>query len=346
MKIEPVSIQDAALNSGLFQSRFWAAFKKQRGYEVQTFMLEMGRRWSYLVTVNRPFRGGNSYRYVPYGPELRASEGEEGRLLEETAEQLRAHLPRETTFLRFDLPWESPYSTTPPPSQIRELRMNFGSRKWNLRKAPTDIQPTDTVIIPLGKPSGTILAGMKKKTRYNLRLAFRRDVATRFTGQAGLENWYRLYRQTAERKGIVCEKHDYFKSLFTLSKKTTPEILLCNAYYKGRTVAGILVALYKKRAYYLFGASDYTYRNLMAPYAVQWRAMMKAKECGCTSYDLYGISPFSSPGHPLYGLYRFKTGFGGEVHHFRGCWDYPFDNELYEGFSISAGLHDGYHVEQ
>ena len=186
---------------------------------------------------------------------------------------------------------------------------------------------------------------MKPKTRYNIRLAFRKGVVTKFTGEAGLDEWFHLYNKTAERKGIVGEDYEYFKSLFAVSKKTTPEMLLCSAYFKGRPIAGIIVALYKRKAYYLFGASDHDYRRLMGPYAVQWRAIMKAKEYGCTTYDLYGISPFSSANHPLYGLYRFKTGFGGRIRHFRGCWDYPFDKGLYEGFSISAGLHNGYHVE-
>ncbi len=345
MQADPVSIKDAAANTGLFQSRFWAAFKKERGYKVQAFRIENNGKKSYLVIVNRPFQNRRSYGYVPYGPELRTSEGGEGQLLEETAELLKPHLPAATSFIRFDLPWESPYASTPPSSQIRELRMNFGSRKWNLRKAPTDIQPTDTVIIPVEQSSGKLLAGMKPKTRYNIRLAFRKGVVTRFTGEAGLDEWFHLYNKTAERKGIVGEDYEYFKSLFAVSEKTTPEMLLCSAYFKGRPIAGIIVALYKRKAYYLFGASDYDYRRLMAPYAAQWRAIMKAKEYGCATYDLYGISPFSSANHPLYGLYRFKTGFGGRIRHFRGCWDYPFDKGLYEGFSISAGLHNGYHVE-
>ena len=60
----------------------------------------------------------------------------------------------------------------------------------------------------------------------------------------------------------------------------------------------------------------------MAPYALQVKAMEDAKLLGCQYYDLFGIPPNEDPSHPMAGLYRFKTGFGGSIIHRCGCWDY------------------------
>jgi lipid II:glycine glycyltransferase (peptidoglycan interpeptide bridge formation enzyme) len=82
----------------------------------------------------------------------------------------------------------------------------------------------------------------------------------------------------------------------------------------------------------------------MATYALQWRAMQLAKEKGCTEYDFFGVSPQADPSHPLYGLYRFKTGFGGEIYHRMGCWDYPLDNRKYQYYASMEFKNQRYHL--
>jgi peptidoglycan pentaglycine glycine transferase (the first glycine) len=75
-------------------------------------------------------------------------------------------------------------------------------------------------------------------------------------------------------------------------------------------------------AYYLYGASTDEERNRMPTYLLQWRAMQWAKERGCTEYDLWGLpdedeetleAQFESRSDGLWGVYRFKRGFGGQV---------------------------------
>jgi lipid II:glycine glycyltransferase (peptidoglycan interpeptide bridge formation enzyme) len=76
----------------------------------------------------------------------------------------------------------------------------------------------------------------------------------------------------------------------------------------------------------------------MAPYALQWQAMRDAKDFGCTQYDMFGIPPDEDPHHPMAGLYRFKTGFGGNIIHRPGSWDYPCNSVLYALFSGAERL--------
>jgi lipid II:glycine glycyltransferase (peptidoglycan interpeptide bridge formation enzyme) len=93
-----------------------------------------------------------------------------------------------------------------------------------------------------------------------------------------------------------------------------------------------------KEATYLYGASSNIKRNLMAPYALQWKAIQDAQSSGCIVYDLFGIPPNEDPDHPMAGLYRFKTGFGGSIIHRPGSWDYPCKPLLYTLFKRAEHL--------
>ena len=93
-----------------------------------------------------------------------------------------------------------------------------------------------------------------------------------------------------------------------------------------------------REAVYLYGASSDKKRGLMAPYALQVKAMEEAKAAGCEEYDLFGIPPDEDPSHPMAGLYRFKTGFGGRIIHSPGSWDYPCRSVFYRLFRFAEAL--------
>jgi lipid II:glycine glycyltransferase (peptidoglycan interpeptide bridge formation enzyme) len=108
----------------------------------------------------------------------------------------------------------------------------------------------------------------------------------------------------------------------------------------------MFLALSGKRATYLYGASSNRYREFMAPYFLQWNAIQLSKENGCSEYDFFGISGSPDPSHPMYGLYRFKTGFGGYIRHRLGCWDYPLKQDSYEKFRTHESLSTGFHLQK
>mgnify|MGYP006288838299 CR=1 FL=1 len=353
MRVYPVPIGEVRENRSVFQSPLWGRFKENRGHPVGTFRVESGGKDFPILIVYRPFAEGTLAAYLPYGPEAEVSESEQGPFLEELAEVIRPYLLEDCSFIRFDLPWANPFQEAdrfdengmwrgPPEARVREMRMNFGSGRWNLFKAPTDLKPTDSVVVDLKRTDGEILGDMKSKTRYNIRLAGRRGVEVSVTAEEGLEEWHRLHRETAERKGITEESLEYFDDLFR-TESSRGSIRLLRAHRSGRLLAAAVIALYKERAYYLYGASSSRERRNMAPYALQWRGITYAREWGCRSYDLYGIPPSNDPSHPLWGLYRFKTGFGGRILHYRGCWDYPYDRELYKRHAGARGMVNPYH---
>jgi lipid II:glycine glycyltransferase (peptidoglycan interpeptide bridge formation enzyme) len=188
---------------------------------------------------------------------------------------------------------------------------------------------------------------MKPKTRYNISLAMRRGVEVKVHGMESLDIWYNLYKETAIRNSFMLHSLDYFKIILTEKANDTnspAEVLLLIAEYDGNPLAAMFLVISDNRATYLYGASTSYRRNLMATYAVQWRAMTIAKERGCVEYDMFGVSPGCDESHPMHGLFRFKSGFGGELHHSMGCWDYPLDNEVYACYVAAEKSHQGYHV--
>jgi lipid II:glycine glycyltransferase (peptidoglycan interpeptide bridge formation enzyme) len=162
-----------------------------------------------------------------------------------------------------------------------------------------------------------------------------------------LNVWYDLYRDTAMRNGINLHDIEYFRAVLTARANHThspAKVILLVAELGNVPLAAMFLVISGKRATYLYGASASQMKNFMGSYALQWGAITMAKSMGCTEYDMFGVSPNPDPDHPMYGLYRFKTGFGGEIYHSLGSWDYPLDEKKYNLFAAMEMASQGYHV--
>ena len=200
-----------------------------------------------------------------------------------------------------------------------------------LRRAPVRVQPPDTTVVDLTPDEADIMATMKGKTRYNVRLAAKKGVTvTRFGARAALDElprWYELYRETARRDRISIHSLRYYQDVvetavsMRAAGESAPAVTLYAATHEDDLLSGIIVASYQGMSTYLYGAGANVKRNLMASYLIQWEAMRDAKAAGDTAYDMFGIPPSDDPTHPMHGLYRFKTGFGGAIINRPGCWD-------------------------
>ncbi len=335
-------------DANLYQSAFWARFKERRRLRTQAFEIEHERGTFPLVLVHRPITVGAGVGYAPHGPAVPVDAEDQGPFLEDVSESLRELVPPSCRFLRFDLPWASPYTegggwAEPPEPRVREMRMNFGCRRWRLRKAPTDVQPPDTVVLDLAHEPERILDGMHPKHRRCIRQAGRRGVTVGRGTLDDLAAWHRLHLETSQRQGVAAEELSYFRDLLTTARHHDADVLLYLAHRAGGLVAGAIVVLLAGRAYYLFSASSLAGRRCFASFAVLWRAVLEARESGCRALDLMGIPPDDRPGHPMHGLYRFKTRFGGSIRHRRGCWDYPFDEGMYPALALVGDTRNALH---
>lgn len=176
-----------------------------------------------------------------------------------------------------------------------------------LRAAHAHYQPDTTLIIDLTKSNEEILAQMKPKGRYNIKLALKKNVQIREEPNA--DEFYKLLQQTTERDKFHGHNKEFYQKMIDM----VDDAKLYIAEYEGEPIAGLIATFYKDTATYYYGASSNKHRNVMAPYLLQWSTILEAKDRGCKYYDFLGIAPEGSKGHAWEGVTAFKRKFGGEV---------------------------------
>lgn len=208
-------------------------------------------------------------------------------------------------------------------------------REKKFIKAFEEIQPEFRQIVPLDKSEEEILAGMKPKGRYNIKIAQKNNIEVKKSDN--ILEFYQLFLETAKRDGFSIRPKDYFQSLLEiLSPQGYGELLV--AYYQGKPVAAEIVTYFDGVASYLYGASSSEYRNLMAPYLLHWEIMRRAKENGCNVYDLLAVAPPDEENHKYSGITRFKQQFGGETVCLVGSYDLVFQPFWYKIFKIAEKI--------
>ncbi len=201
------------------------------------------------------------------------------------------------------------------------------------RPSPQTIQPRRTIIVDLRPDEEAILAQMKPKWRYNVRLAARKGLAVRQGTEADLGAFYTLTRETGLRDGFPVHSLAYYQAAFAAFQPAN--VALFVAEYGGEPLGGLMAFAFGKQAIYMYGASSDRERQRMPNHLLQWEAMRWAKARGCTEYDLWGIADVEpgSPSAGLAGVERFKAGFGGKDTRFVGAFDYVYSPLVYRAFN-------------
>ena len=191
--------------------------------------------------------------------------------------------------------------------------------QYALQTALHNIQPPRTIVISLAGTEDDILARMKQKCRYNVRLAEKKGVTVRAWDD--LDGFHRLMQVTGGRDGFGVHSLEYYKKAYEVFHPAgTAELLV--AEFEGKPLAALMIFAIGARSWYLYGASNDEERNRMPTYLLQWEAVRWARAHGCTEYDLWGVpdadeatleAEFETRHDGLWGVYRFKRGFGGEV---------------------------------
>jgi len=211
--------------------------------------------------------------------------------------------------------------------------LNFGEISSKLiqtgwRFSKDQIQFQNTVWLDLEQNEEEILANMKQKTRYNIRLAEKKGVKIRVAKVEEYLDIYQLYAETSLRDNFIIRSKDYYLELWkTFTEAKICEILI--AEFEGEPIAGLVIYYFGKRAFYVYGMSSNRHRNLMPTYLIQWEAIKRAKQKGAKVYDLWGAPAKLDESDPLWGVYRFKLGLGGTLIRTIGAWDYSSRIYLY-----------------
>lgn len=309
----------------LLQSSPWGRFKSGFGWQALRITGESGGQIICGAQVLfRPTAGG-PVAYVPRGPVIAPDDEALSATLEEISAAARE---QGAIFLKIEPGW-------PDDTSIARSLVSMG-----FRPSMQIIQPRSTIILDLRPEEDEILQRMKAKWRYNIRLAGRKGVQVRCAAEEDLPAFYALMEITSRRDGFDIHPRDYYAAAWHhFHSLGLAELFL--AYYQEELLAGLMAFRFGDTAYYLYGASSNRHRNRMPNHLLQWRAIQWARQHGCTWYDFWGIPDEVGESimqhgavrelgeDGMWGVYRFKQGFGGQVVRTIGTFDRVFKPARY-----------------
>jgi lipid II:glycine glycyltransferase (peptidoglycan interpeptide bridge formation enzyme) len=318
-------------NPHVLQSWSWGEFKSRHGWSATRLLFaERGETVAAASVLQRRLpRLPVSILYVPKGPAL---EWRDTALVERVLTELEdLARQRRALFIKVD---PDVYSAedlpvfVSRPANAAGITGTLETRGWRL--SDDQIQFRNTVLVDLAHSEEELLAAMKQKTRYNVRLAGRRGVIIRQITAAddlderaaALELFFRLYAETSERDGFLIRQAAYYYDAWdSFLGEGLAHLLLAEV--EGEAVAGLILFTFGTTAWYMYGASSSRHRKYMPNQLLQWEAMRCARAAGCTLYDLWGAPDNLVETDPMWGVVRFKLGLGGQLARGLGAWDYP-----------------------
>ena len=338
--------------SHLLQTSEWAQVKKVYGWQPMAFVWhehssEKTTGEHTIVAAAMILRKGISLRgvtakfgifYCPKGPLLNWSDHAiRQRVLADLEEFSRQ---QGGIFIKIDPDVELGRGIPGTPGAVDyetgvAVTNDFTHRGW--RFSSDQIQFRNTVRVDLSPTEDEILASMKQKTRYNIRLASKKGVTVRQGSIEDLPMLYHMYAETSIRDGFVIRDQEYYSTVWSEFMNTglsdvSPGAVPLIAEFDGEPVAAVFVYNFSGCAYYIYGMSREVHREKMPNYLLQWEAMRYARSMGCRQYDLWGAPDSFTEQDSMWGVYRFKEGLGGDVVRTLGAWDYaphPFWYKLY-----------------
>lgn len=216
------------------------------------------------------------------------------------------------------------------------VRSEMLQRGWKF--SPDQIQFRNTVLVDLSPSEDELLARMKQKTRYNVRLAQKKGVTARVGTTDDLPRLYRMYAETSVRDDFLIREEGYYQTVWRIFDKSslvtrsssTPFHEPLIAEVDGQAVAAVSLFYFAGQAIYLFGMSRDEHREKMPNHLLQWEAMRRARALGCRMYNLWGAPNEFNESDDLWGVFRFKEGLGGYVFRSLGAWDFTPNPLLYK----------------
>ena len=293
------------------QTEEWAEFQESLGRP--TWLVDTGKIAALIV--KHDLRFGKNYLYVPHGPVI-SFDHIQGGLRDEVngfIQNIKDLAKKEKAiFVKLE----------PLSDVVMELIFRRG-----FKKSTKNIQPRRTVIIDLKKSEQELLGALHHKTRYNVNLALKKNLDFKESGD--IEAFWKLLKKTSEKDKFSPHKRSYYENLLEFFKDRNIKTKLVLVYHEDKPIAGAILIFYENIAYYLHGAMDRKYKNLMAPYMMHWKIIMLAKSLGCEYYDFWGIDSGKWPG-----VTRFKLGWGGRVIEHPGSFDLPISGFWYFVYKI------------
>jgi lipid II:glycine glycyltransferase (peptidoglycan interpeptide bridge formation enzyme) len=284
------------------QGSAWLKFQERVGHKPHLFCFETGERKIYFSAFEHILPLNKVYYYIPRGPLIN-----DAKLWPEFLKEFKKTLKgKNIIFIRF------------------EPDNSFDS---NLARRVIDVQPSHSFHTELEPEEKQIFTAMHPKTRYNIRLAMKKNLAFSPNDQ-DFEGFVKLMNETSQRDGFKSHPSEYYKQMIASGAAR-----LATVRYENELLAAGIFATCGDMMTYLHGASSSAKRELMAPYALHWEMMMLAKGLNLKHYDWHGVDSLKWPG-----VTRFKRGFGGHEFIYPGSFDFILEASSYIGYTVVRRL--------
>jgi len=305
-------------SANFLQSFDWGEMQKSFGRRVWRLgFFKDGRQVGASQIIEHYFGFGCGYLYIPRGPVGVIS-----------VQSLIGFLKKELKnygrlFLRME----------PSSNAMLADFTNFGARR------ASSIQPVNEWVIDLAKTEEEMLKETGEKTRYNIRLAAKKGLEFKIAESSEekekmFKDFWQIMKKTAGRDKIKLHSEKYYQ----LMLDGLPTSRLITARFQNKIAAGGIFLEASGYFYYLHGAFDYDFRQMMAPYFLHWEAIKLARARGFKKYNFGGVNLEDETDFDYKksweGITRFKKGFGGEYLRYLGTWELPLNKKMCKMFGL------------
>ena len=303
-------------NCSVLQSAEWAGVKERFGWRARYVICDAAAA---VILFRRLLRWtlGATIAYIPRGPILRRKNVYElglfWREVEEICRRERA------IFLRVE----------PEIEENTEEGAALLASMDAFSDAFATVQPPRTILLSVNTPETDWLSRMNQKTRYNTNFSMREEQGLTLETPDDVRTFYSLFAETGARDEFEVHSQPYYQAVYDAFRRENRAFNLV-AVAEGKPIAALMLFIQGRRGYYLYGASANAERKRMPNHFLQYHAMRICAEYGCLDYDLWGIpdedpdaleAQFRDRSDGLWGVYRFKRGYGGRTVRMLGSFD-------------------------
>jgi lipid II:glycine glycyltransferase (peptidoglycan interpeptide bridge formation enzyme) len=317
-------------NTHLLQSWDWGEFKSRYGWSAKRYLWEKNDQPIAAAQILKRSLGPFSILYAPRGPIL---DWHNGDMAAQVLNDLKTIARRERAlFIKIDpeinLGASYQILNTHNPRNIFKIDPDFFLSN-------SQVQFRNTVVLDIAGSPEDLIASFKQKTRYNIRLAERKGVTIKIppASEVPLDLLYRLYAETSVRDGFVIRHANYYREAwFGFMQAGHAQSFIAEV--EEQPVAAIIVYHFGGRALYMYGMSSGQHRDKMPNHLLQWEAIQWVKAQGCTLYDFWGAPDVFDESDSMFGVWKFKEGFNGQIIRTPGALDYAPSPFLYRLYTI------------
>lgn len=252
------------------------------------------------------FAKRGSFLFIPHGPILKDGVNKAEVLNFLSAFFVKKAKELDVLFVRVSFLLEDSFEN-------KEIVKNMDVK---YRNAPIYMHAENTWVLPIEKDENELLMGMRKTTRNLIRRAEKEGVVvTEGRTEENLDYFMKLYTDTVKKhrftpfsKRFIKTELDEFENI--KSDKIGAKLYV--ARWREQVLSSAIVVHYGDSAYYHHGANSASHIKIPSSYALQWKAIIDAKNAGKQFYNFWGITKSKKVKHPWAGLTKFKRGFGGK----------------------------------